>query len=597
MTMERLLLTHLLDVSIRSLALAIVAAAALGIMRQRSAAFTHAVWTAVLFGMLLLFAIGPALKPLPVRMNVPLVSPRIAVEPPAVDFNLPVLSPPPTIVPVAPPHRPIRWSEIAAWTYVSIAFALLGRLSVGWWLARRLFTTSVPVDPRFRESPLIAVPVVGGWPRPSVLLPPEWRDWDQPKLEAVLAHESAHVRRRDSLTTLLAGVTRSLFWFHPLAWWIEHRLALLAEQACDEACLCMLKDRREYARLLLEMASAVEGAGARVPGHVLAMARPSQVHRRIDAILDETRAVHPGLTRIGWTAVLLCSVPVVYTAGTLRMEPPAPRPPVHLPILPIAKPETTLVAQVPAPPATPANAPQADASPVFTMVSVQTPDGRYVTGLRQQNFRLMEGYEERSVTSFAEAEGQHAIGVVLTTTADVTSAVDDFQKNLHPEDESFVVQAGTAPVLEAISAAVAAVRQRKKPAKALVVITQGAAKNPAGPEPEVSALVRKASGVSIYIADIADIRQDAPGPPSLSQEVDLTAIARISGGQYFSVANPAGLTETLHRLAGQLSNGQYMLGFVPGPGPTGRYRRLNVDLLQVQGLPPLHVTSPWGYIP
>jgi hypothetical protein len=213
----------------------------------------------------------------------------------------------------------------------------------------------------------------------------------------------------------------------------------------------------------------------------------------------------------------------------------------------------------------------------------------------------MEAYEERSVTSFAEAEGKHAIGVVLTTTADVTSAVDDFRKNLHPEDESFVVQAGASPVLEAISAAVAAVRQRKKPAKALVVITQGAAKNPSAPEPEVSALVRKASGVSIYIADIADIRRDIdkdpPGPPFLSQEVDLTAIARITGGQYLSVNSPAGLTETLHRLAGQLSNGQYMLGFVPGPGETGRYRRLNVELLQVQGLPPLQVTSPWGYIP
>ncbi len=574
-------------------------------VRRRSAAFAHAVWMAVVFGMLLLFAIGPALKPLPVRVNVNLVSPKLAVEPPAVDVGLPVLSPPPAMAPLAPPRRSIRWSEIAAWTYVGIAFALLGRIWVGWWLARRLFAGSVSVDPKFRESPLIAVPVVAGCLRPSILLPPEWRDWDQPRLEAVLAHESAHVRRRDSLTALLAGVTRSLFWFHPLAWWIEHRLALLAEQACDEACLCILKDRSEYARLLLEMASAVEGAGARVPGHVLAMARPSQVRRRIDAILDETRAAHPGLTRIGWTAVLLCSVPVVYAAGTLRMEPKTPRPPVHLPVLQIAQPDPipdptpdpTLLAQLPAPPAPPPYAPRAaGASPVFAMVSVQTPDGRYVTGLGQKNFRVMEGYEEQTVTGFAEAGGQHAIGVVLTTTADVTSEVGDFQKNLRPEDESFVAQAGASPVLEAISTAVAVVQQRKNPAKALVVITQGAAKNPAGPEREVAALVRKASGVSIYVADMADIRQDAPGPPFLSQAVDLTAIARITGGQYLSVASPAGLTETLHRLAGQLSNGQYLLGFVPHPGPTGRYRRLNVELLQVQELPPLHVTSPWGYM-
>ena len=45
-----------------------------------------------------------------------------------------------------------------------------------------------------------------------------------------MAHEEQHVRRRDSLVALLAAFNRSIFWFHPLAWWIEHKLSLLAEQ-------------------------------------------------------------------------------------------------------------------------------------------------------------------------------------------------------------------------------------------------------------------------------------------------------------------------------------------------------------------------------
>lgn len=594
--MERLLLTHLLDASIRSLALAMVAAVALGIARKRSAAFAHSIWTAVLLGMLLVFAAGPVLTPLPVRVNVNLVNPRLAAEPPAPDLDLPALSPPSAMGPIESHRVPFPWSNVAAWAYASIALALLGRIFVGWWLAHGLFTGSAPVDARFRESPLIAVPVVVGWIRPSILLPPEWRDWDRRKLEAVLAHENAHVRRRDSLTTLLAGFTRSLFWFHPLAWWIEHRLALLAEQACDEACLCILKDRWEYARLLLEMASAVEGAGARVPGHVLAIARPSQVRRRIDAVLDENSTAHPGLSWTRWSAVLLCSVPAVYAAGALRLERMAGLPAARS----IPVPSPVLVAQVPvqtpAPAAVSAPAkapPAANDNPFFAMVSVQTPDGRYVTGLGEKNFRVMQGNEAQTVTSFAEAEGQHAIGVVLTTTADVTSAVDDFQRNLHPQDESFVVQAGSSPVLDAISAAVVAVQQRKNPAKALVVITQDAANNPVRTVSEVSAVIRKASGVSIYVANITadiDMRKGA-----LSQEVDLDAIARITGGQYI-LASSAGLADSLHQLAIQFRSGQYMLGFVPRSGQSGRYRRLSIELLQVQELPPLHVTSPWGYM-
>jgi len=94
-------------------------------------------------------------------------------------------------------------------------------------LARRLLAKSNAMR-SFFESELIAVPLTVGWLRPKILLPLKWRELDREKLDAVLAHEGAHVRRRDGLVAALAGINRCIFWFHPLAWWLERRLRFLA---------------------------------------------------------------------------------------------------------------------------------------------------------------------------------------------------------------------------------------------------------------------------------------------------------------------------------------------------------------------------------
>jgi beta-lactamase regulating signal transducer with metallopeptidase domain len=63
----------------------------------------------------------------------------------------------------------------------------------------------------------------------------------------------------------MAGVNRALFWFHPLAWWTERRLAALAEQACDDAALAELGSRENYARALLACLSQFAVSGAAKP--------------------------------------------------------------------------------------------------------------------------------------------------------------------------------------------------------------------------------------------------------------------------------------------------------------------------------------------
>ncbi|MCL5744505.1 MAG: M56 family metallopeptidase, partial [Acidobacteria bacterium] len=76
---------------------------------------------------------------------------------------------------------------------------------------------------RIAESSDITAPVVIGAVRPLILLPPDWRGWRPSKLRAVLAHESAHIRRRDPLILAMSRWCTCLFWFHPFVWWVRRK--------------------------------------------------------------------------------------------------------------------------------------------------------------------------------------------------------------------------------------------------------------------------------------------------------------------------------------------------------------------------------------
>ncbi len=339
------MLAHLADVSIRSLLLALSAAIVLWTLRsRRTAALQHAVWTVVVCGMLALFAFGQALPRLPLRVLTSPAARKTGTPLPVPDSIELVLSAtlPGGTGDSVPAFRPsIDWNQVAVYAYAAIAFAFLARFLTGMFLVRRLLAKSATVGD-FRESGLIAVPLTVGWLRPKILLPLEWREWDRKKLDAVLVHEGAHVRRRDGLVAALAAINRSVFWFHPLAWMLERRLRLLAEVACDESCVAAMGDRERYARLLLDMARVVDGSQGRLRCHALTMAATSHIRQRIDSLLQEGRTFSRGLTWTGWAAIVVCGIPVVLSAGavTLDRQPPllqlemprlnAPAPPVSL---------------------------------------------------------------------------------------------------------------------------------------------------------------------------------------------------------------------------------------------------------------------------
>jgi bla regulator protein BlaR1 len=72
-------------------------------------------------------------------------------------------------------------------------------------------------------------------------------------LEAILAHEVWHVRRRDNLAAALHMLVEAVFWFHPLVWWLGSRLVEERERACDEAVLESGADRQVYAESILKI--------------------------------------------------------------------------------------------------------------------------------------------------------------------------------------------------------------------------------------------------------------------------------------------------------------------------------------------------------
>ena len=158
---------------------------------------------------------------------------------------------------------------------------LFFRLVIGTVHTRRVIQSTVLHD-GVRTSFLCSAPVTLGFLRPVVVFPENWREWPQAKLEAILTHEREHARRRDSLVKWFALLNRAVFWFHPVAWWLERNLSALAEEACDEAVLKSGHDARDYAECLLEMARSVSSSGARL--NVVGMAMPGgflaqRVHR------------------------------------------------------------------------------------------------------------------------------------------------------------------------------------------------------------------------------------------------------------------------------------------------------------------------------
>jgi beta-lactamase regulating signal transducer with metallopeptidase domain len=107
---------------------------------------------------------------------------------------------------------------------------------------------------RLMRSALIDSPVTIGWIKPVILLPASVLTGLSPRqLEAILAHELAHIRRHDYLVNLLQAVVETLLFYHPAVWWISRRIRIERENCCDDVAVAICGDAVTYVRALAEM--------------------------------------------------------------------------------------------------------------------------------------------------------------------------------------------------------------------------------------------------------------------------------------------------------------------------------------------------------
>jgi uncharacterized protein (TIGR03435 family) len=328
-------MTAFLEASlIRPLGLVAAAWLLIRLCRVQHPASRHAVWTAVLVGMLLLpvaSAFGPrwtlAVLPAPPATAMP---PTQSVTPAApVDTAIvPTLSDPDFQAPLTDRPGPAAWPPVETlmvWAYlIGVGAIVLYRIP-GWFLLQRVLSRArARRPPCLRESEDVVTPVAVGLMRPAVLLPAGWRTWTVRTRRAVLAHEFAHLRRRDTLVAALARLVTTVFWFHPVAWWVSRQTSTLAELACDAVALQRVGDPGGYSRVLVEFAHAVSRAGHRVALPGLAIASGSGIENRVDQVFLMSSGTMRRLIR---PRVLLpiVGLPVIGILATIGLGAHAPQ--------------------------------------------------------------------------------------------------------------------------------------------------------------------------------------------------------------------------------------------------------------------------------
>jgi len=107
---------------------------------------------------------------------------------------------------------------------------------------------------RYCECCRLDAPAVLGWFRPVVLLPVRaLTGLSEAQIEAVIAHELAHVRRLDCFVNLFQIATETLLFYHPAVWWVSQRIRAEREHCCDDEAIAICGDAVNYARALTQM--------------------------------------------------------------------------------------------------------------------------------------------------------------------------------------------------------------------------------------------------------------------------------------------------------------------------------------------------------
>jgi beta-lactamase regulating signal transducer with metallopeptidase domain len=242
------------------------------------------------------------------------------------------------VIPHARPEitLPAFWAAAFFVLWIAVAAVALARVIAGVWQVRQIRRScaEIPVselDPvlqdllaensrpiRLLVSEKARVPAALGFRHPAIVLP-AWtlRDLTADELRPVLIHELAHLRRHDDWTNLLQKTIRAILFFHPAVWWIDARLSLEREMACDDAVVAATGNPRAYAGCLIDLIEkGCERRGWSMAQAAVARARDASV--RIARIL---RVGPAATTRVGRSAIAVAASLSLACAGVALCTP------------------------------------------------------------------------------------------------------------------------------------------------------------------------------------------------------------------------------------------------------------------------------------
>jgi len=270
-----------------------------------------------------------------------------------------------------------------------------------------------------------------------------------------------------------------------------------------------------------------------------------------------------------------------------------------------------------------------DSTLVLIPVTVTDPLNRFVTGLEKENFKLLEDKLPQEITKFSSEDAPLSVGVVFDCSGSMghkldksRQAVAQFFKLANPEDEFFLVQfndsanliqpftrnleeiqnklaftqsKGRTALLDAVYMAVHEMKKAQNPRKALLLISDGGDNSSRYTEQEIKNLVKEADvqiyAIGIYESSGARNRT----PEETSGPALLTEIAEQTGGRQYEVDNLNELPDVAAKIGVELRN-QYILGYSPkNLSRDGKYRRVQVKLVQPHGMPLLRPFWKQGY--
>lgn len=252
----------------------------------------------------------------------------------------------------APSHAviaiPAAWAEYIVLAWGALAMAGITRVLVGLLQLRRLRRVCQPVDLRILSlasqariaqvskrravsllvSSEVEVPTAIGFARPAVVIP-AWlaEESDATELEYVLLHELAHLERWDDWSNLIQKLIKSVLFFHPAVWWLERKLSLDREMACDDEVLAQSANPRRYAECLARVAEK-RFLRRQIALAQAAVDRVKQLSSRVARILSSdgrhSRRLWKPAVPIVFGVAAICGVSTFKTTELVRFTEPQP---------------------------------------------------------------------------------------------------------------------------------------------------------------------------------------------------------------------------------------------------------------------------------